>query len=389
MSWPQFEIKEVARVVGGATPKSGESTYWDGDIDWVTPKDLADLDSKFIDGTPRKITQAGLRSCSAERLPTGSVLFSSRAPIGHIAINSTPMATNQGFKSFIPGPDLDASFLYWWLDANRERLQAMGNGATFKEVSKAVVERIVVPVPPLPEQRRIAAILDQADALRRLRRRSLTELENLGRSIFAELLGEDLKCEGFLSLGEFADIQIGYPFKSNLYSSDDNGISLCRGANVLPDTVDWSDHARYPRDLAENHIAFELRDGDVVLAMDRPWISSGFKVASVQKRDLPALLVQRVARLRSKEDFDRRFLFHLTRSDQFQRHCRPTETTVPHISPVEIRNFMFHLPNEHKRRAFDSAISQVDEAKSVAQEHFDLHQKMFASLQYRAFRGEL
>ena len=138
MSWPEVEIKQAARVVGGATPKSDEAKFWDGDVAWTTPKDLSDLDGKFMSDTPRKITKDGLRSCSAEVLPAGSVLFSSRAPIGHIAVNTAPMATNQGFKSFIPGPDLDASFLYWWLDANRARLQAMGNGATFKEVSKAI-----------------------------------------------------------------------------------------------------------------------------------------------------------------------------------------------------------------------------------------------------------
>ena len=125
MSWPAVPITKVARVVGGATPKTDNPSFWDGYIDWATPKDLSDLREKFISSTPRKITDAGLRGCAAEVLPVGSVLFSSRAPIGHIAINSVPMATNQGFKSFVPGPELDASFLYWWLDANRERLQAM------------------------------------------------------------------------------------------------------------------------------------------------------------------------------------------------------------------------------------------------------------------------
>jgi type I restriction enzyme S subunit len=143
-SWPSVPIKQCARVVGGATPKSGVRDFWDGDIAWVTPKDLADLDGKFIHDTPRKITQGGLNSCSAELLPPDSVLFSSHAPIGHVAINTRPMATNRGFKSFVPGEKLDPSFLYWWLKANRSQLEQLGNGATFEEVSKAVVERIEI-----------------------------------------------------------------------------------------------------------------------------------------------------------------------------------------------------------------------------------------------------
>lgn len=190
MSWPTVPITDVARVVGGATPKSGTQEFWDGEILWTTPKDLTNLGGKFLSDTPRKITTEGLRSCSAEILPVNSVLFSSRAPIGHVAINSVPIATNQGFKSFIPKDRLDASFLYWWLDANRGALQAMGTGATFKEVSKATVERIKIPLPLMEEQKRIAGILDQADALRRLRTRSLEKLNTLGQAIFHEMFGD-------------------------------------------------------------------------------------------------------------------------------------------------------------------------------------------------------
>ena len=195
MSWPTVPITDVARVVGGATPKSGTQEFWDGDILWTTPKDLTNLDGKFLSDTPRKITTEGLRICSAEILPVNSVLFSSRAPIGHVAINSVPIATNQGFKSFIPKDRLDASFIYWWLDANRGALQAMGTGATFKEVSKATVERIKIPLPPLEEQKRIAGILDQADALRRLRTRALEKLNTLGQAIFHEMFGDVVTTE--------------------------------------------------------------------------------------------------------------------------------------------------------------------------------------------------
>lgn len=190
MSWPLVSIKECARIVSGATPKSAVSDYWDGDLAWVTPKDLANLGSKYIEDTPRKITQAGLQSCSAEMLPPGSVLFSSRAPIGHVAINTIPMATNQGFKSMVPEPCLDPSYLYWWLRAHRQDLENLGNGATFKEVSKAVVERVEIPLPPLEEQKRIAAILDQADSLRRLRQRAIDRLNALGQAIFYEMFGD-------------------------------------------------------------------------------------------------------------------------------------------------------------------------------------------------------
>jgi len=173
--WPKVRLEECTEIVSGATPSTSESTYWDGDICWATPKDLSELDGAYISDTPRKITRSGLQSCAATVLPPDSVLFSSRAPIGHVAINTVPMATNQGFKSFVPNRErVHAKFLYHWLRRNRPYLESLGNGATFKEVSKAVVARIEIPLPTLAEQRRIAEILDKADALRAKRRAALT-----------------------------------------------------------------------------------------------------------------------------------------------------------------------------------------------------------------------
>ena len=191
MSWPQVKISEVTDIVSGATPKTGVLDYWGGDIAWATPADLSELAGTYIGDTPRKITEAGLRSCAASILPTNSVLFSSRAPIGHVAINTVPMATNQGFKSFVPDAAvLDAKFLFWWLKAHRDHLDAMGTGATFKEVSKATVSRIKIPLPPLDEQKRIAAILDKADQLRQKRRQAIALLDGLTQSIFLEMFGD-------------------------------------------------------------------------------------------------------------------------------------------------------------------------------------------------------
>jgi type I restriction enzyme, S subunit len=191
MKWPSTLLEECTRIVSGATPKTGVQEYWDGNISWATPKDLSDLDGVYLDATSRLITPSGLASCAAEILPEGSVLFSSRAPIGHVAINRIAMATNQGFKSFIPDRKrLEPGYLYWWLKTNRPYLESLGNGATFKELSKATVARIALPLPPLHEQRRIAAILDQADELRRKRRLALERLDALTHSIFVDLFGD-------------------------------------------------------------------------------------------------------------------------------------------------------------------------------------------------------
>lgn len=146
--WPMKPLGEVATVVSGATPKTSKEEFWGGEIQWVTPAELSKLDSIYIDRTERTITTEGLDSCAAQVLPAGSVLLSSRAPIGLVAINTVPMATNQGFKSLIPGPELDSMYLYFWLKINTPYLQSLGVGATFKELSKSTLSKIKLPIPP-------------------------------------------------------------------------------------------------------------------------------------------------------------------------------------------------------------------------------------------------
>ena len=200
--WQTVRLDQCCEVVSGATPKTNVDEYWGGSIHWITPADLGKLVDKWVTNTPRTLTESGLRSCGASVLPAGSVLFSSRAPIGHVAINIVPMATNQGLKSFVPQKDLlDASYLYYWLRGNRSYLESLGTGATFKEVSKAVVSKIELPLPPLEAQRRIARILDQADEMARKWRQAITLLDDLAESTFLDMFNSHYS-EATISLGD-------------------------------------------------------------------------------------------------------------------------------------------------------------------------------------------
>ncbi|MDE0260184.1 MAG: restriction endonuclease subunit S [Gammaproteobacteria bacterium] len=191
MTWPIVTIGEICDVVSGATPKTSRPEFWDGNIPWVTPKDLSQLGRKHLNDTLRHITDLGLKRCSTKMLPAQSFLLSSRAPIGLVAINTIPVCTNQGFKSLVPRFDLvSPDYLFWWLKAERAHIRNKGRGATFKEVSKKIVEDLQVPLPPLNEQKRIAGILDKADALRIKRRDALARLDTLTQSIFLDMFGD-------------------------------------------------------------------------------------------------------------------------------------------------------------------------------------------------------
>lgn len=158
-------LDELGTIVSGATPSTKNSSYWGGDIPWITPKDLAAFHGRYISHGERNITEAGLSNSSTQLLPTGTVLFSSRAPIGYVAIAKNPVCTNQGFKSVVPGDGIDGLFLYYLLKANASQIEGLGSGTTFKEVSGTTMKSVEVQVPEsIEEQRQISALLDSIDS---------------------------------------------------------------------------------------------------------------------------------------------------------------------------------------------------------------------------------
>lgn len=163
--WKKVKLSELGAIVGGATPSTSREEYYNGDIPWITPRDLSAHKGRYISRGERNISEAGLNSCSAQLLPENSILFSSRAPIGYIAIASTPVCTNQGFKSLVPNDKTDAMFAYYLLMYNKATIEAMGSGTTFKEVSGSTMRNVEVVIPTdKAEQIRIANVLASIDA---------------------------------------------------------------------------------------------------------------------------------------------------------------------------------------------------------------------------------
>ena len=271
MSYPKMKLGDCTEIFSGSTPRTNNPDFWDGDIIWVTPKDLSKLKSKFISKTESKITQLGFDSCSTKLLPENSVLFSSRAPIGHVAINTVPMCTNQGFKSFVPKSNLlDAQYLYYWLKANKEYLQDLGVGATFKEISKTVIANVEIPLPPINEQRRIASILDKADELRQKRQQAIEKLDQLLQATFIDMFGDPVSNpKGFkvAKLAEQVDlIQIG-PFGTQLHQEDyiENGIPLINPSHIKNGKIIPNDKLTVSKSKHEELTQYHLRLNDVLL----------------------------------------------------------------------------------------------------------------------------
>ena len=157
-------LRRFGRIKNGKTPASGEADYWGGDVHWATPQDLGRLTGARISQTKRRVTTKALVECNLSVLPVGSVMVSTRAPIGHLAINVTPMAFNQGCRGIIPGEQVDGPFLYYLLEARIPELAALANGTTFSELSRDELAGMAVEFPPIDEQQRIARLLDEKTA---------------------------------------------------------------------------------------------------------------------------------------------------------------------------------------------------------------------------------
>ena len=394
--WPRVRLDECSEIVGGATPSTSVTAYWDGDICWATPKDLSELEGAYISDTQRKITREGLASCAAEVLPAGSVLFSSRAPIGHVAINTVPMATNQGFKSFIPKAErVHAKFLYHWLRRNRVYLESLGNGATFKEVSKAVVSRIETPLPPLSAQHRIAEVLDRAEAMRAKRRAALAQLDILAQSVFFDMFGDPAtNSKGWpesLTLGEVAEIVSGVTKGRNLDGKATRIVPYLAVVNVQDRALDLS--VVKSIEATEDEIQrYRLKTNDLLLTEggDPDKLGRG----TLWNDELPECIHQNhIFRVRLTTDqVNPLFLNWLVGGQRgkryFLRSAKQT-TGIASINMMQLRGFSLLLPPIILQHEFARRVAVVDKLKTAHRASLAKMDAFFAALQHRAFRGEL
>ena len=185
----KYKLGDICEIVSGSTPKTGVDEYWDGDIKWITPAELND-DTYIITDSVRKITELAVKKTGLSSFPEGTVILSSRAPIGKVAIAGCEMYCNQGFKNLICSDKINNRYLYWFLKGNAEYLNSLGRGATFKEISKSIVSEIEINVPSLNEQAVVVANLEKISRIIVLRKQELFILDNLIKARFVEMFGD-------------------------------------------------------------------------------------------------------------------------------------------------------------------------------------------------------
>jgi type I restriction enzyme S subunit len=186
--WVETTLGEVAEVIGGGTPSTRIGEYWEGDIVWLTPTEITSQDGKVVSDSIRKITDLGFRNSGAQMLPKDSVILTSRASVGFVALAGKELCTNQGFQSLIPKPSVLSKFLMFWIQLNRPEFESRSAGSTFKEISKSNVKSIKLELPPLPEQKRIVEIVNTIDEVISQTELTTSKAQNLRSGLMSDLL---------------------------------------------------------------------------------------------------------------------------------------------------------------------------------------------------------
>lgn len=371
--WEIRNLGQVCEVVNGGTPKTGVSEYWDGKNCWITPAEMGKRLSPFVHETERKITDLGLRNSSAQMLPPNSVILSSRAPIGHLVINTTPMATNQGCKGLIPGSQVQHKFLYYYLSGIIDLLNSLGTGATFKELSAGKLKEVTIPVPPLPEQRRIVGILDEAFAgIAKAKTNAEKNLQN-ARALFESHLNAifSKRGEGWVEkpLGECLRIRNGESLPSQ--KMVENGNYPVYGGNGI--------NGRYDRPnlTGENIVIGRVgaKCGNVHLIRQDAWVTDN------------ALYISNYS-----YSFHLDFLTRLLRFKDLRNRAR--EMAQPVISYTTIKDVILEFPPEKakQRKIADEILGIENEThclESIYQSKLVALEALKKSLLHQAFSGEL
>lgn len=284
--WQIAPLKRLFQIVGGSTPRSDVPAYWDGDVVWVTPGDLSGRTSFGIEDSARRLTVEGLASCGSRLVPAGTIILSTRAPIGSVAIARTELSTNQGCKSLIPADDVDSYYFAYLLQSTTDRLSSLGKGTTFLELSGDALGGSRAPVPPFDEQRKIARFLQReaarVDELIEKQERLIKLLQEKRQALITRAVTKGLdptvpmKDSGVEWLGQVpahwkvaklkhvAQVRGGVAKGRNLKGMETVWVPYLRVANVQDGYIDLSEVSKIEVAISEVE-RYRLRKGDVLM----------------------------------------------------------------------------------------------------------------------------
>ena len=381
----------ICSFLNGGTPSRGVSRYYQGDVPWITG---ADISGPRADTARSFITEEAIRESATNRVPAGTVLLVTRTSVGKVAVAAMELCFSQDITAITPDPHcLDTSYLVHFLRTKQPHLERLARGATIKGVTREAVANLAIPLPPLPEQRRIAEILDKADALRAKRRAALAQLDTLTQSIFLDMFGDPAtnpkEWPVVLLRESTARIQIG-PFGSLLHQEDyvEGGMPLVNPKHIQHGAIQLDPSETVSARKFAELDTYHLQAGDVVMGRR----GEMGRCAIVTEDSGPLLCGTGSLLVRpDNEHTTSLFLLFLLSSAALKARLEHLSLgqTLPNLNSQIVESLEVPLPPLTVQLEFAARVDgarQVVNAQKKAASQLSL---LFASLQQRAFRGEL
>ncbi len=383
------KLGEVCTIVSGSTPKTSVTSYWDGNIKWITPAELNE-DTFYIMDSVRHITEEGKEKTGLSYLPTGTVILSSRAPIGKTAIAGCKMCCNQGFKNLICSDAIYNEYLYFFLKSKTDYLNSLGRGATFKEISKSIVENIEIPLPEVNQQKEIAEKFKKLEQLISLRKQQLAKLDELVKARFVEMFGDVLLNSmqwPEKTLENMADIVSGITKGRKTAEADLQEVPYMAVSNVKDGYIDWTTVKTILATRQEIE-QYRLMPDDILMTEggDPDKVGRGAIIKVPLKNSIHQNHIFRV-RLDEQEilpSFFAEYLRH-QKAKRYFLGCAKQTTGIASINMRQLRALPTLVPPLSLQKQFAAFVERVDQQKQTVQQGLEKLELMKKALMQEYF----
>lgn len=393
---PQFvgqkvKLSDICSIVSGATPKTTVKDYWGGDIKWITPSELND-DSHVIYNTAKHLTEAGFASARLRMFPEGTVLLTTRAPIGKVAIAGEPMCCNQGFKNLVCSDAVNNEYLYRYLKNRSSELQALGRGATFKELSKKEVAAYEINLPPLKRQLEAVEKLALVDKQVVIAKTQLDKLDSLVKSRFIEMFGDPIRNPLRMSVSSVEELAapiknsmkagpFGSALKKEVYA--ESGYKVYGQEQVISGNQFLGNYY-IDKEKYEQLNSCKVMPGDVLISL----VGTVGKVLILSEDCQPGIINPRLVKI----TFDKRKIFPEYFAIAFSLESvrssllgRAHGQTMNVLNLGMIKKLKLPVPPISRQKEYLNFVAQVDKSRFVAQQQIEKLQMLYDSLAQEYF----
>ena len=376
------KLGEICTIVSGSTPKTSVMSYWDGNIKWITPAELNE-DTFYIMDSVRHITEEGKEKTGLSYLPTGTVILSSRAPIGKTAIAGCEMCCNQGFKNLICSDAIYNEYLYFFLKSKTDYLNSLGRGATFKEISKSIVESIEIPLPEVNQQKEIAEKFKKLEQLISLRKQQLAKLDELVKARFVEMFGvvHNSVLYPYVPVKSFTSVVSGGTPNRNVSEFWNNGSIRWVKTTELQNNVICNTDEKITQAGLDNSSAKIIPPNTVLIAM----YGQGKTRGMTGYTSIECATNQACACILPCEQFNQNYLWRYMILSYDKLRDMAKGGNQPNLNIGIIKNFPVLKPPIELQNDFAAFVERVDQQKQTVQQSLEKLELMKKALMQEYF----